>query len=151
MTASGSNSCLPMTRSPFLRVHSMGNCNVFRLKSTGTYGNPNSRLLIRANIVTLALMAGLQWHQCGNNENNTHKTLGKQAKSSTPSSGTTLVSLHGNFKSGLAGPKGSDSANPDYSAAHVCYPNLHAVPKFWHSNKSIPSRITKLRHRAVAL
>src|SRR6266480_6236164 len=69
----------------------MGNLIVFRLNSTGAYGKPNSRLLIRANIVTFALLMGLvsKWQQSGNNTNDILKTLRKQAKSSTPSSGTT--------------------------------------------------------------
>src|SRR2546421_2535047 len=93
MTVSGSNSWTAITWPRPLsarRSHVMGNLIAFRLNSTGAYGKPNSRLLIRANIVTFALLTALvsKWQQSGNNTNDMLKTLRKQAKSSTPSSGT---------------------------------------------------------------
>src|SRR6266436_2104344 len=123
MTASGSNSWTAITWPRPLsarRSHVIGNLIAFRLNSTGAYGKPNSRLLIRANIVTFALLMGLvsKWQQSGNNTNDIVKTLRKQAKSSTPSSGTTSRNSkqHGNSR----------------TECQLCSPQIGTC--FYHSN-----------------
>src|SRR5712691_280918 len=108
----------------------MGNCTAFRLNCTGTSGNLSSPLLTRASIVTLAFMRGLLAYrqQCDNNTNNTSKILRKQAKSSTPSSGTIVERLPQEFTNG-----GNDrcwNSVPTVfgiTSRQNCFPNLHGM------------------------